>query len=183
MVSEPPGRNASEPIWPRKEKPEGRALTFGAKAAWSVAGTDAAKHFGGVGRPTEYRASPRPDPHGDWNFESYQFRRIGVAIGVFPGPILGMPLNPRSMSALVCSQQSSSTCLDCWILADLSLLHQTVFIIHNVRFADYLDLPFGQAVAFLRGLTRGFPVLPTLPRISNPNPQAASDSSFLEGDQ
>src|ERR1017187_10038405 len=31
-------------------KPEGRALTFRAKAAWSVAWTDAAKHFGGVGR-------------------------------------------------------------------------------------------------------------------------------------
>jgi hypothetical protein len=30
-------------------KPEGRALTFRAKAAWSVARTDAAKHFGGVG--------------------------------------------------------------------------------------------------------------------------------------
>jgi len=29
---------------------EGRALTFRAKAAWSAARTDAAKHFGGVGR-------------------------------------------------------------------------------------------------------------------------------------
>src|ERR1017187_4726825 len=29
--------------------PEGRALTCRAKAAWSVARTDAAKHFGGVG--------------------------------------------------------------------------------------------------------------------------------------
>src|SRR5580700_2050717 len=31
-------------------QPEGRALTYRAKAAWSVARTDAAKHFGGVGR-------------------------------------------------------------------------------------------------------------------------------------
>src|ERR1035441_3126958 len=30
-------------------KPEGRALTFRAKAAWSVAWANAAKHFGGVG--------------------------------------------------------------------------------------------------------------------------------------
>ena len=31
-------------------QPEGRALTYRAKAAWSVARADAAKHFGGVGR-------------------------------------------------------------------------------------------------------------------------------------
>jgi len=51
MVSESPGRNASEPIMASKGlNTEGRALTYRAKAAWSVARTDAAKHFGGVGR-------------------------------------------------------------------------------------------------------------------------------------
>lgn len=46
---------------------------------------------------------------------------------------------------------------------------------------DHLGPTICQAVAFLLGLTRGFPVLPTLPRISNPNPRATSDASSLEG--
>src|ERR1017187_2379523 len=37
--------------------PEGRALTCRAKAAWSVARTDAAKHFGGVGRDSKVTRS------------------------------------------------------------------------------------------------------------------------------
>jgi len=32
------------------QQSEGRALTYLAKAAWRVAWTDAASHFGGVGR-------------------------------------------------------------------------------------------------------------------------------------
>src|SRR5674476_843893 len=42
-------------------KPEGRALTFRAKAAWSVARTDATKHFGGVGMVILIDAERRSD--------------------------------------------------------------------------------------------------------------------------
>ena len=40
MVSESPGRNESEPIGglDKKNRSGGRALSFGAKAAWHVAG-------------------------------------------------------------------------------------------------------------------------------------------------
>ena len=65
VVSESPGRNASEPICPRKDKPEGRASTFLAKAAWDVARTEAAQHLGGVGRDrkvmlSNWRSLPLP---------------------------------------------------------------------------------------------------------------------------
>jgi len=37
----------------------------------------------------------------------------------FPSPILGRPLNARSMSALVCNRQSATERLNPLILADL----------------------------------------------------------------
>ena len=47
----PPGGSVSyEAMASKVLHPEGRALTFQAKAAWSAARTDAAKHFGGVVR-------------------------------------------------------------------------------------------------------------------------------------
>src|ERR1700735_4416000 len=53
---------------PKLLRPEGRASRFRAKAAWSVAWTDAARHFGGVGRDStgdkvmlsNWRDPPRP---------------------------------------------------------------------------------------------------------------------------
>jgi hypothetical protein len=66
MVSEPPGRNATELIMASKVlHPEGRALTYRAKAARSVARTDATEQFGGAGRHstvTVMLSNLRPPP-------------------------------------------------------------------------------------------------------------------------
>src|ERR1700730_17190829 len=53
MVSELPGRNASEPIWPRKYcKPKAEPSLVGRRQHGASQETDAAKHFGGGGKET-----------------------------------------------------------------------------------------------------------------------------------
>src|SRR5260370_2989645 len=51
MVSELPGRNAIEPVWPRKYcRPKAEPSLLGRRQHGASQRTDAAKHFGGGGR-------------------------------------------------------------------------------------------------------------------------------------
>src|SRR5215469_14151097 len=69
MASQSPCRNASEPIWPREEcTPKAEPSLFGRRQHGLSQGTDALKHFGGVGRDSTVARScratgdsPRPD--------------------------------------------------------------------------------------------------------------------------
>ena len=84
-------------------KPEGRALTFRAKAAWSVAGTDAVKHFGEVKVPDKSRSlgiiPPEAKPlQGVFLRGGFRFTRAFEFQASFAEPALFLSKSGRRLS-------------------------------------------------------------------------------------